>query len=306
MLPGGWPGCSSALGLLPVHKYHLPGSKRSHPAWVWVSVVLHAVVVVLFVLHSGPTFRPRTVALVELPPIYDEQRQVDLPPLGAGSRGLPGVAIARPAPPARPLPAEAALAPVPVGPQPVIDPDRAPDLRGLFPGAVQGPAYGDGRLWVRPLDALAAASGGEGDGTGEGEEGFDVARHVARVDSAVADRLGRYLAAMPRDSFAMAPPPSWTTEIDGQTWGMDGSWIYLGGLRLPTAILALLPIPQMGNYDQNQRAAQLQRMREDLLQAASRAESAEEFRRYVNELRQRKDREREERMRQMERDTIIP
>jgi hypothetical protein len=111
---------------------------------------------------------------------------------------------------------------------------------------------------------------------------------------------------MPPDSFALPEAPKWTTEIDGKTWGIDGRWIYLGDLKLPAALLALLPIPEGGyNYDQSKAARDLQRMREDILQAAQRAATAEEFNRYVKELRQRKDREREEK-RRVRRDTIIP
>jgi hypothetical protein len=87
------------------------------------------------------------------------------------------------------------------------------------------------------------------------------------------------------------------TEIDGQKWGVDGAWIYLGGLKIPSAILALIPLPQ-GNYDANKRNAELQRIREDIMQAARRAESMEQFKRYVKETRERKDAEREARKNQ--------
>jgi hypothetical protein len=127
---------------------------------------------------------------------------------------------------------------------------------------------------------------------------------VAQLDSAVTARLRAFLDTMPRDSFAPPEMPKWTTEINGRTWGMDGKWIYLGGLKLPAALLALLPFPQ-GNIDQSRAANQLMQMREDIIQAARRSETREEFNQYVKELRKRKDQEREAKKR-AKGDTIIP
>jgi hypothetical protein len=156
-----------------------------------------------------------------------------------------------------------------------------------------GPSYGDGRLWVRALEAELGVVG----------PSVDVPTHVARVDRAIRERLKAYIDTMPRDSFALPPPPSWTTELDGRTWGIDSKWIYLGDLKIPTMLLALLPLPQ-GNYDQARDAANLARMREDILQAARRSENAEQFRKYVDELRRRKQEERDKE--KARRDTVIP
>jgi hypothetical protein len=73
--------------------------------------------------------------------------------------------------------------------------------------------------------------------------------------------------------------------------------------------LALLGnlLPQ-GNYDEGLRARQLQDMREDLLRAADRAQSFQDFKRYVRELRERKQAERdaERRRRAQDTTTVIP
>jgi hypothetical protein len=61
-------------------------------------------------------------------------------------------------------------------------------------------------------------------------------------------------------------------------------------------LLGLLPLGGQGNYEQGQRAAELQRMREDILRAAARASDAADFRRYVNELRERREAERRDRV----------
>jgi hypothetical protein len=175
------------------------------------------------------------------------------------------------------------------------------------------PGYGDGRLWVPPVDILqlgrplplAELRAGGGGGGGPPT--------VATLDSTVTARLQAFLDTMPRDSFALpAGTPQWTTKIAGRTWGIDGKWIYLGGLKLPAALLALLPFPQ-GNIDQARGNAALMEMREDIMQAAQRAATREEFNKYVKELRARKDKERRERLEQEKKekqkavaDTTIP
>jgi hypothetical protein len=165
-----------------------------------------------------------------------------------------------------------------------------------------GPGYGDGRLWIPPIDVLALGRVL----AHESEEGAGGAPPGAgRIDSVLTSRLLAYLDSLPPDSFAPPAQPKWTTEIGGKTWGIDGRWIYLGGLKLPAALLALLPIQNQGNYDQQRAARELQRMRDDILQAAQRAANSAEFQRYVNELRKRRDAEREM-SRRVARDTIIP
>jgi hypothetical protein len=137
-------------------------------------------------------------------------------------------------------------------------------------------------VWVRTAEAELGVVGASP----------DLRTHAERVQAAVRDRIKAYIDTMPRDSFALPPPPRWTTEVGDDKWGMDGTWLYLGDFKIPTALLALLPLPQ-GNYDAAQDAAELQRMREEILDVARRSESAAEFRKYVDELRRRKQEERD-------------
>jgi len=282
-----------------------PPPQRSHPAWSVVSVVVHVVLVLLLLAYSGPRLI-RTVQLVALGPPPGARAFV-LPEVG--STGATEATVATVAPD-RTETIVASDTTVPVESTAVT----LPSLPSLPPGerarevatlsAVDsllgrrgqlGPRYGDGRLWIRPRDAIAAAIAGALD-----EEPVSPETHAARIDSAITRRLYAFLDTLRPDSMAIAPTPDWTTEIDGQTWGVDGSWIYLGPIKLPSIILALLPLPQ-GNYDQNRAAAALQRVREDILQAAWRAETADDFRRYVEETRRRRDAER-----QAERNRRIP
>jgi len=153
--------------------------------------------------------------------------------------------------------------------------------------------YGSGRLWVGPIEAQLGVMG----------PSEDRSTHAARVDSAVRAKLLAFIDTIPADSFATPQINPWITEINGQKWGVDGSWLYLGGLKLPTILLALLPLPQ-GNYQQAREAQELARIRQQIMQAAMQAETNADFRRYVREIRERKDRERAEARRLMRRDTI--
>jgi hypothetical protein len=114
------------------------------------------------------------------------------------------------------------------------------------------------------------------------------------LDSVVTAVVQAYL-----DSIANAPAskdtglPSWTTEIAGKKFGIDSKNIYIAGLKIPAAVLALLPLSGGGNIDQNRAYNRLMDLRQDLLYAARRAETMEEFKQIIREIRERKERERE-------------
>lgn len=218
--------------------------------------------------------------------------------------------------PVRPPPTievDVAVAPDALGPpvaQPVAAPTGLPrpavDTGGRAPGpADQGPevlgglrpALGDGRLWVEPLPLPPA----------------ELARRLTRshyelLDSAVTAVVQAYL-----DSVIASPtpygnaPPSWTTKIGGKTFGIDNRFIYLGGLRIPTAILALLPIPQVSNVDLRY-AQRMAAMRADLMMAAQRTRTMEDFKEAVKRLREEQERQREleRNQRRTPTDTIPP
>jgi hypothetical protein len=283
--------------------------------WTGLSVVAH--VVALAVLLTLATEVPRTP-------------RVSLFPLPVGAPETRILPFLVPAPQARRAPSRSSRTTSGLGaevlpePEPVTRPSvrealrplqrRGPrDTTRLAAAAPRGttrrllrPSYGDGRLWVPPIDILelgrALPAAGEGGAEGGGAEGPHT---VAQLDSTVTARLRAFLDTMPRDSFAPSPAPKWTTQVNGKTWGIDGKWIYLGGLKLPAALLALLPFPQ-GNIDQSRATLALMRMREDIMQAAQRAATAAEFRKYVNELRKRKDEERNEKRKKAVADSLIP
>ena len=266
--------------------------QRPELRWWIVSIAVHGVVLVMLAWAVGkpgllPWFTFDQVAPTDTVTIVwaDEPREQ-----GTGSREL-------------------AVGPAAIGPLPVVGGGRpgaalrdtsfggidldVPERDGVPPVSVT-PGFGDGRLWVRPGAVLArGAAGRPGDGVAGVSAPLEVGAHVASLDSVLAIRILAYLDTLPPDSFAYnLRPPSWTTEIDGRTWGIDQNWIYLGDLKLPTILLGLLPFPAQGNYEQGQRNAELRRIREDILRAAARASDAADFRRYVNELRERREAER--------------
>jgi hypothetical protein len=87
--------------------------------------------------------------------------------------------------------------------------------------------------------------------------------------------------------------PDWTTSIGGQPVGLDERWIYIGPLKVPTALLALLPINVMANPTEVAAARKRNAMREDILTAGWRAANLADTKRAVRALREEKERDRE-------------
>lgn len=277
------------------HRFQLPDAKPPQPAWGLASVAVHAALVVLI---AG------TVSTTVIVTRSDEPQYIQI---GTREHSLPSTSAPAPIVQTQPAVQEevqatvdtgtvaigysfAAPRVVPVGLPPKqlisIDPVLGRDAR-------IGTGYGSGRLWVGPIEAQLGVMG----------PSENRSTHAARVDSAVRAKLLAFIDTLPADSFATPEVRPWVTEINGQKWGVDGSWLYLGGLKLPTILLALLPLPQ-GNYQQAREAQELARIREQILQAAWQAQTNADFRKYVKEIRERKDRERALSGRQVRRDTI--
>lgn len=146
------------------------------------------------------------------------------------------------------------------------------------------PRFGTGVLWVRPLPftprELAAMISG---------------RTPDEIhDSAVVALTQHFLDAMAEDADARAEhrPPQWTTSVGGQTLGIDQQWIHLGPLRIPTALLALLPLDIGVNPTELDRFRRLASMRDDLLTAGRRSANLADFRDAVRRLREEREAQR--------------
>jgi hypothetical protein len=141
---------------------------------------------------------------------------------------------------------------------------------------------GDGRLWVRPLPVppreLAERLGKS---------------HLQLVDSAVTAIVQGYLDSMAREPGTdQVKLPDWTATVAGKKFGLDSRNIYIAGLKIPAAVLALLPIPSGGNQ---QRALDHTGawIAEDLQRAAQRSTTLDEFKRAVKDLRREKQRQKD-------------
>jgi len=188
--------------------------------------------------------------------------------------------------------------PTPTPPPPVVTDTGPAPRRGADLSLIEAlqPHLGDGMAWVPPRPALPAEVAEAIYGEHDHQDSVAVQRLRAMVDS-----LNQILNEEQRERRK----PVWTTQVAGSTFGIDSQYIHVAGIKIPTAALALLPIrlPE-GNYDEQMRSRHLQQMREDILQAAARTQNYQDFKRYVRELRARKQAERDaEKARQQHPDT---
>jgi hypothetical protein len=89
-------------------------------------------------------------------------------------------------------------------------------------------------------------------------------------------------------------PRDWTFERNGQKYGVDTSWIYLGKFKIPSAILAALPF-NYGGVDgrriiEGRNASWIQ----NDIYTHSQGLSEDDFRAAVRRIRERKEREEKE------------
>ena len=271
---------------MPRHPEHLFAPTQRWPRIaIAASIAVHSLLLFVWIEGRQPTLPRRPSQLIVLAPPAEGPAAVPMPyrvPRAEGSAGT-GIAGDRPSLPAfRPRPQSVAVLPEPVRTPPKADTGSTP-APGPRPAMGRiGAGLADGRLWVRPLPLPPK------------ELAQRLSKsHVELVDSAVTAIVQGYL-----DSIANEPAsrgqglPSWTKEIAGKKYGIDSKSIYIAGLKIPAAVLALLPIPA-GNIDQNRAYNHLMDLRADLQYAAQRAENLEEFKAMIREMRLRKERERE-------------
>jgi hypothetical protein len=234
-----------------------------------------------------PEIPRRPSQIVVLAPPSEGPREVPMVPRRgeepSGRRG-PGPAPTPTLPRPRPetpvmveeRPPRPATEPVDTGAAPAAP--RQPMMIGRI-----GPGLAEGRLWVRPLPLPPK----------ELAERLSRQKHVELVDSAVNAIVQAYLDSIAADPAARhAGLPSWTTNVAGKQFGLDSSHIYVAGLKIPAAVLALLPIPG-GNLDQNRAYNHLMGLRADLYYAAQRSQNLQEFKDMIRDMRLRKEREEE-------------
>jgi hypothetical protein len=175
--------------------------------------------------------------------------------------------------------------PAPIG---TVDSTLAVNSSAVGRHIVTGPRLSNPLVWVSPRPALPVEVA---DALYRPRDPLDPLPRdtiVVRRLRAMVDSMNRIIDAEQTERRR----PSWTTEVAGKKFGMDSTGIYIAGVKIPTAVLMALGnmLPQ-GNFDQAMRARQLADLRADMLQAARRTQTLQEFRGYVRELRTRKQAE---------------
>jgi hypothetical protein len=264
--------------------------RRRRP-WPWLAIAVSAAAHLALLLFGSiegrlPQIPRRPGLIVLLAPPAEGPREVPMRfQRGSGPAGQRGSGVV----PTPALPRPKPETPVVVQQPPEPETERVDT--GVAPAAPRrpvmigriGPGLAEGRLWVRPLPLPPK----------ELAERLSGKKHVELVDSAVTAIVQAYL-----DSIAAEPGsrkaglPSWTTNVAGTKFGLDSSNIYIAGLKIPAAVLALLPI-SAGNIDQNRAYNHLMAMRADLQYAAQRAQNLQEFKDMIRDMRLRKEREEE-------------
>lgn len=281
--------------------FRVPPFQKTGPRWLLVSLVAHSILLASFfrAVVVGEDDPGPFVSYVQLAESdFVKLTVVELPWPAVVAASTAGVVAPVPEPPVASPPllavgelvAEAGIAdgqpdhngngePIVMG-----DPGTAVAqvVAGSGRGRLIGPRFASGVLWVRPTHVVYDV-----------DEALDALSLIGGLDEIIASRILAFLDTIPRDSFAIASAPSWTTEIDGQIFGIDGTWVYLGPIKIPTMLLALLPIPQ-GNIEQARAYEQLQRMRDEVLRQAATMRNRTEVNEYIRQMRERIDREREE------------
>lgn len=250
------------------------------PRGSWVvlagSIALHLALLALLL------FRAHVPQMV---PAHEEIRLAEMPPLAPGRSAAAPSAPETHAPSAasstgRAAPAAPVVADTGSG-QGAPGAPLAPNAQAASGYARVGPARSTGKVWVAPLPLppreLAARL---------------TRSHSELADSAVTAIIQAFLDSIATDPATRAArPPAWTTTLGGAKFGLDSKWIYVAGLKIPTALLGLLPIPAGGNDQQAfDRSAALY---QDLRQAAQRAQNVAEFKKAIKDIRERKEAERQ-------------
>ncbi len=262
------------------------------PRWALVlSLGVHALLLLVRVEgYLPPVPERRETVRVDLVPLPREPREVTQPLMGPLPSPSPEGAV--PPAPRRVAPPSRLPLPAPTPPRVAVTQRDVPARDNLVardsaPAAARAPAVtgglrparGEGSLWIDPLPVAPR------------ELAQRLSRsHAELVDSAVTAIVQAYLDSVLAEARATALP-EWTTELGVGKVGLDQKFIYLGPIKIPTLLLALLDIPA-GQFDLV-NARRFNAMRADLAYAARRAATLAEFKEQVRLLRVERERQRE-------------
>ena len=121
--------------------------------------------------------------------------------------------------------------------------------------------------------------------------------HGQRVDSTVRALVFAFNDSVTKAAaIAGRKPGDWTFAKGDQKWGIDGNKIYLGKFSIPSAVLAALPLRIQGNPGETIADRLVTTRRGEVLEHAQSRYHDGEFKSAVKRIRERKDRERRERL----------
>jgi len=267
----------------------LSGQRSASKESIALSVAVHAVVIALI---ASITFRYPIGALFTRDRMAPTERiqYVEVRPAARGVPGAVGDGSAEKRKPTKKAPPPAPILAPAVTPTtlpPVTPPSAAPGTAtgtgtgsgGAPAGIATGvePALPDPRIELRPSGLRMPLS------------------MAQKNDSAVKAIYMAYREAeVLAEEHKGRDPRDWTFERNGQKYGLDTSWIYLGKFKIPSAILAALPF-NYGGVDgsriiQARNAAWIQ----NDIYTHSQGMSEDDFRDAVRRIRERKEREKKE------------
>jgi hypothetical protein len=268
-----------------------PGERKDPaargPMTVVASLALHAVLVALLIqvaltkgdwiaefLSSKPVEVVERVGFLQLP---KGEPPREAPRRGGDDRPPSSAPPATARMPVAPVDIPRSLPPIPLRPSTAaVESGSGPLVGGGGDTRGVRPAYSDGKLWVPPGPVVTAPL--------TATERLDSA--MAPTFASIADSIRR--AAGARD------PNDWTKTIGGRKYGIDPHFIRLGPVSIPTALLGLLAMNQGANPTTLDRDRRLAYMRQEILMQSARAAREEEFNNAVKALRERKQKERDE------------
>ncbi len=274
----------SRFKLLPLRR---DGDPRASLVAVFIQLTLIAIIVPTLIVplavdflrdDSGGSIVPERISFQVLLPTDGEPERRPARDGGDGREPVPD------APPVElpPVVAPATIPTrVPTAPAEPRDPVGVGPLVGSG-GPAQGirPSFTDQRLWVTPSPVVV--------GPIVPLTRADTLRNMLRTRAlAVMDSL----ISLPSDAGRQG---DWTVDRNGKKYGIDPQFIRLGNFSLPTAVLAMLPLNVQANPIAMERARRLNSLREEIQTQAARSIRDDEFRKAVDALRARKERERRE------------
>jgi hypothetical protein len=112
------------------------------------------------------------------------------------------------------------------------------------------------------------------------------------LDSAVASWVATYWDSVARAQGSARNPLDWTVERNGKKYGVDPGFIYFGKFKVPTALLAAIPLKVQANPTAVERNRALDVMRADIMYQAMRATTEEDFKSRIQAIMERVDKQR--------------